>query len=256
MSTIQNTDARRLLDLLQSVPTDIDYRRAAEALGRDPETDSRAVAQICDLLDAAAALAGVPLLALVKVRTQTGDINPKAWTSKEEERELRPHIIARSEGHKFTPSDFDAIREALKKLVGRGNKAAWTFVRTTVPDVNRWVAFGPQPAGDAIQDFGVEYPTRKPATVYAYDRNPKVRAAVLTRAQGRCEYCGALGFLLPDGGRYLESHHIIALASHGKDTMSNVIALCANDHREVHFGERSEQMESEMTAKVRALTKT
>jgi hypothetical protein len=83
MSTIQQLEARKLLAVISSAVTThrlLTYRTAAQALGRDPLTNSRMVAQVCDLLDAAAALAGVPLLALVMVREISGDINRKAWT--------------------------------------------------------------------------------------------------------------------------------------------------------------------------------
>ena len=33
--------------------------------------------------------------------------------------------------------------------------------------------------------------------------------------------------------------------------MSNVIAICASDHREAHFGERRADIEAEMIAKVK-----
>jgi hypothetical protein len=49
-------------------PRLLTYQTAGQALGRDPVNNSRMVAQVCDLLDAVAALAGVPLLALVMVR--------------------------------------------------------------------------------------------------------------------------------------------------------------------------------------------
>jgi hypothetical protein len=35
--------------------------------------------------------------------------------------------------------------------------------------------------------------------------------------------------------------------------MTNVIALCANDHREAHFGKRRRELEKEMIKKVRRL---
>jgi hypothetical protein len=71
----QHEDAPRLLRLIsRSLETGrrLNYTTAAIALGR-PAKDARAVAQICDLLDAAAALAGVPLLALVKVEQKVGE---------------------------------------------------------------------------------------------------------------------------------------------------------------------------------------
>jgi hypothetical protein len=35
--------------------------------------------------------------------------------------------------------------------------------------------------------------------------------------------------------------------------MTNVIALCPRDHREAHFGERAEELEREMTRKLRII---
>jgi len=70
-----------------------------------------------------------------------------------------------------------------------------------------------------------------------YFRDFQVRQSVLSRAQGRCEYCGSQPFLKADGKPFLECHHIISLAEQGPDAMDNVIALCPNHHREAHFGE-------------------
>jgi hypothetical protein len=73
------------------------------------------------------------------------------------------------------------------------------------------------------------------------------------RAAGKCEFCGKLGFLCPDGTRYVECHHIIALADEGADRMTNVIALCPGDHREAHFGERRDELEQQMIQRLAEL---
>jgi predicted HNH restriction endonuclease len=65
---------------------------------------------------------------------------------------------------------------------------------------------------NAIDDLGSDAPDRARAIAWTYKRDPKVRAAVLRRACGKCEFCGAMGFLKDDRARYLECHHIIALA--------------------------------------------
>lgn len=77
------------------------------------------------------------------------------------------------------------------------------------------------------------------ATVIVRSRSGDVRLFALRRANGRCEYCGEPGFLLADGRIYLETHHVISLASGGLDGVSNVVALCANHHREAHHGRDS-----------------
>ncbi|MGL5914946.1 MAG: hypothetical protein ACRCZG_01680, partial [Culicoidibacterales bacterium] len=47
-------------------------------------------------------------------------------------------------------------------------------------------------------------------------RNPYVKAAILARAQGRCELCEQPApFVLPDGSPYLEVHHVIPLENQG-----------------------------------------
>lgn len=82
------------------------------------------------------------------------------------------------------------------------------------------------------------------------ERSPVVRQAVMARSQGRCEWCDAPGFLKHDGQVYLESHHVVPLHAGGDDTPENVIALCPNDHRIAHYGERRELMAREMLARI------
>jgi 5-methylcytosine-specific restriction protein A len=87
----------------------------------------------------------------------------------------------------------------------------------------------PEPEGDdspeRVKKFGTVFP-----------RDPQVRQFVLTRAAGHCEYCGAIGFNTASGGIYLETHHVVALALGGPDTVANVAALCPGHHREAHYG--------------------
>jgi 5-methylcytosine-specific restriction enzyme A len=84
-------------------------------------------------------------------------------------------------------------------------------------------------------------------------RDQQVRKNVIKRAKGRCEHCGELGFRKADGSHYIEAHHIISLAKQGPDTLENVIAVCPNHHREAHFGEGWEQLETEFKAKLAKL---
>jgi 5-methylcytosine-specific restriction endonuclease McrA len=118
--------------------------------------------------------------------------------------------------------------------------------------------FGPTPEeseSNAIDDLGTDTPARAKSEVWSYPRNPKVRDAVLRRAKGKCEFCGELGFMKSDGTRYLESHHVIFLASDGADRLTNVIALCPSDHREAHFGKKSKEIEKAMIQKLEAMNR-
>ncbi len=97
---------------------------------------------------------------------------------------------------------------------------------------------------DLDQDaIGNDSPNKASSMVAFYQRDPKVRKKVLQLANGKCEYCGLEGFLKPNGNRYIETHHIIALSNEGKDKISNVIALCPEHHKEAHFGVNSEKLE-------------
>lgn len=71
-----------------------------------------------------------------------------------------------------------------------------------------------------------------------YKRSEQVKRYVLARANGHCELCKLPApFRKKDGSPYLEPHHINRLSDGGLDHPDHMAALCANCHREVHFGE-------------------
>jgi len=94
---------------------------------------------------------------------------------------------------------------------------------------------------------GSDVPDRakKVVTQVVIKRDNRVRAYALKRAKGRCEYCNVRGFLMENGGFYLEAHHIIALSNSGCDTVDNVIALCPQHHRQAHYGADGKSIEAE-----------
>jgi HNH endonuclease len=251
-SISQNREALRLLSVVKRVlPTHrlLTYKSAALELGR-PASHARAVAQVCDLLDAATALAKVPLLALIAVREASGDINRKAWTGSTIPAGLKDQIIKQSLAHRFVDRDFAAIANALRELDGLGNHAAWEEVRRRfrgAPALHRsLVTYSYDDVADAIDDLGSDDPERRELRGSTYVRDSNVRKEVERRAQGRCEYCGQPGFLRRDRSKYVETHHIIALAKDGADRVTNVIGLCPNHHKEAHFGSQSKELEQQM----------
>jgi hypothetical protein len=76
---------------------------------------------------------------------------------------------------------------------------------------------------DAINDIGSDTASRVNSSGTRYFRDQRIREAVIRRAEGKCEFCGELGFLCEGGIHYLECHHIIALANEGADRMTNGI---------------------------------
>lgn len=103
-------------------------------------------------------------------------------------------------------------------------------------------------------DFGNDDPEYRYRMGGQYVRDQRVRAEVLARAAGRCEFCHAEGFETKGGGRFLETHHIISLSEQGADKLSNVIALCANDHRQAHFGVNWQELQEHFLHIVRTAT--
>lgn len=81
-------------------------------------------------------------------------------------------------------------------------------------------------------------------------RSQEVRRRALERAGGFCEFCGARGFTLANGAIYLETHHVIPLAEDGPDIEWNVVAICPNDHRRVHYGEDRADIRAAMIEKL------
>jgi hypothetical protein len=183
-------------------------------------------------------------------RCQSGRIR------KEFDEAQRKAIIQRSQLHQFVAADYEAISKGLDDLGDKGAVRAWQFIEGLYPGnllYLRLVGDYSDNNSNAIDDLGADAPDRIMSEVWTYSRDLRVREAVLRRADRRCEFCGQLGFMKPDGTRYLESHHVIALANDGEDRLTNVIALCPNDHREAHFGERRDDIEAQMILQLETL---
>jgi 5-methylcytosine-specific restriction protein A len=140
------------------------------------------------------------------------------------------------------------IRLHIKKEKGKtfaklGHKVHYTDVANLDFDLAIDDLAGAAPTGN-------ESPDRALHSGYSYKRDPKVRAHVIKRSNGRCEYCGSPGFLMANGDRYIEAHHVIALSQQGPDTPQNVIALCPDHHREAHFGVDAEALEQAFLIKL------
>lgn len=254
-ASVQHEAARQALIIIAGAAkarTTLKYQDLAAALDRS-STDARAMAQICDLLDAAATLARRPLMALWTVRNAAGDVNSQAWVA-DTLPGLREKLIAEAKAHEFSDADVGAVRDALGQLTGMGNRKAWTHVRGIIPQeemLDRLEGREPSPETDSLNDLGTDEPPVIITAGRRYVRDAAVRAAVMIRAAGNCEFCEEPGFKRSDGRRYLECHHIIALSDNGEDRMTNVIALCPGHHRQAHFGESSAEMEKRMVVIVR-----
>jgi hypothetical protein len=94
----------------------------------------------------------------------------------------------------------------------------------------------------SVQEQVEGRPERREVPGHAFVRSAIVRNNVRVRANGKCEWCGELGFKMADGRIYLETHHVVPLSEDGSDSVTNVAALCPNHHREAHHGENRKDM--------------
>lgn len=97
-------------------------------------------------------------------------------------------------------------------------------------------------------------PIEKKVTITQYYRDPKVVAYILKESNGKCECCGRNApFQNSDGYPYLEVHHVEMLASGGRDTIDNTIAICPNCHKELHYGKNAHKLKDELYKKISRL---
>lgn len=81
-----------------------------------------------------------------------------------------------------------------------------------------------------------------------------IKAYVLGRADGCCEYCREdAPFRTEKGQPYLECHHILRLADSGPDSPYNVIGICPNCHRRAHFASDRRKIKDQMKNRVRGI---
>ena len=132
----EHKEARRLLPLLFKANREhrfMTYVDAVKALGWDLRGSTRMMGNVTHLLDAAAALANVPLLALHTVRANGGfGANCEAFHN---ETELRAQLLAEAAAHTFTQTDVANIEAQLDNLFrkGKGNRTAWQQIEKTNP---------------------------------------------------------------------------------------------------------------------------
>jgi len=84
---------------------------------------------------------------------------------------------------------------------------------------------------------GTKKPAKDNAQLTRFVRDLEVKNWVLNYARGNCECCGkSAPFTTSDGKLFLEVHHLLKLADEGSGRISNVVALCPNCHKEIHYG--------------------
>lgn len=68
-----------------------------------------------------------------------------------------------------------------------------------------------------------------------YERDEELVRLMKTVRGHKCQICG-FSFLTKSGELYTECHHLEGLADAGLDISSNLLIVCANHHRQLHYG--------------------
>lgn len=191
---------------------------------------------------------------LVRVIIQTGDLSvrhdPEIGKAKTVHRQLDSKYWEVADYSNLT-GEFKLIR--IDDCIDFSNKDASTH--------NKSVSFFSAPSFDLATcnlradslpsmkgkppPLGKKNPARKAKNSSARERSPLVRRWLLDNTGEACECCNKTPFRKADGTTFREVHHIKRLADDGSDSVENAIAVCANCHRELHFGvSRDELVES------------
>lgn len=88
---------------------------------------------------------------------------------------------------------------------------------------------------DFLDDIGIKVtPNKRTVIVQQIERSAKICRRLKELYGNKCQICG-FTFAKKDGGFYSEVHHLIPLGRKGSDRVSNMVVLCPNCHKQMHY---------------------
>ncbi len=159
-----------------------------------------------------------------------------------------------SGGIKVDREVFEEFNEDRERLCSVATKIREDLLNNAVNYENIFVSFEEDESWEIERlkkdgwtessEIGNVLPSIKYCTIKRHDRIPTVSAIAKLRANFRCEIqeCNYKPFIGLYNIPYVEVHHIKRLADGGEDTLKNIVCLCPNHHREIHFGENKEKI--------------
>lgn len=230
------------------------------ALGlEDLSVHGRVLGNITSRLDFSCFKCGLPPLGLVADAPFAN-----AWSREDRTWEFPvPSMAAAAKARRWSAQDFKAILERTQELPGTASIPWKQALRENEASIKDW-AFGLKPEGQmspkptahplsaelghvaglerkALQ----ETPKEKLKIGQEIERGP-IGSAVKKLNGYRCQICVELGlephaFKKKDGTPYIEAHHVMPVSERqvGSLSASNVMTLCANHHRQLHYGDVS-----------------
>jgi hypothetical protein len=108
----------------------VGYKTAAELIGRDGSSEARYVGQVCSLCDAAAFVAGWPMLTVHYVRKPNGEINEASFAGWWDR--WRQTIVEKSTTHSWQPTQIDDLIRAISSglVPNRAAASVWEYFQS------------------------------------------------------------------------------------------------------------------------------
>jgi 5-methylcytosine-specific restriction enzyme A len=199
---------------------------------------------------------------LIRVILQTGDLSvrhdPKVNSAKSQIRELDDYywkIIH----YDNDSGDFELIRlDEHSKDVANASLLTSTdskYLRRPTSNTDEFelkTKSLPSLKGE-LPPRGTKNPAKKSKVSNSRERSPEVKRWLLDNTGNVCECCLVEPFLRSDGSTYREIHHLKKLADDGSDRVENAVAICANCHRELHFGANNADLLDELYSRISRL---
>ena len=211
----------------------------------------RVLGNIQSRLDFACYQSGVPPLGLCVV-----DHFANAWSQEGRSWAFPvPNMRLAAQSFRWTNSILDEVRTNARLLPGQAAIPWRKEVAEREKDVRKWAeglsatpALAPvAPAENDLTETELKLLERPPAVRERVSRSIE-RGTIgtrLKRANGyKCQVCDALGmepvgFIKNNGEPYVEAHHAtpVSALEVGSLSATNIMILCANHHREMHYGD-------------------
>lgn len=92
---------------------------------------------------------------------------------------------------------------------------------------------------EELEDFK-EIEKRQPLskTIVYFKRNKEIVKSLKELYDNKCQIC-QFTFKKDNGENYSETHHVIPLGQNGSDKIENMVVLCPNCHRQLHYAKNN-----------------
>jgi len=164
--------------------------------------------------------------------------------------------IHKDDGSYYEAIDYNTVRNKMKppwqsSIRPLSQKAFSSIIDVATVETTPLFSYANiETAGDPLdvlkkvnEKYKNALPDKKERLINRYiDRGNAVVNALKKILGAKCQICNGEGFIKTDGSRYIEAHHITQLALNKEDSLcsDNIILLCPNCHRKLHYGKEVE----------------